>query len=362
MGHYVDTIALRKKGSWHGMENLPTSGGIFNGDTTIVAQMEASNMLFTVEKVQPQFNFTDGTFMVASNSYGLIREPVVWDNERRLLRKAVGNRYVPFQNIELATLFEPIQRSWPLESVISMKLGKITVIEMALDPFDVAGYESEKHKTFLLVVNNHEAGSLQIGLTVVRVVCNNTYRLALSQDAKTMASVPHSGDPKMEMAFRAAVIEQTIRRREQEQEILNRMFTTPVNKEGLADIIEAAYPDPPKGRRLKLIEGMEEDEIPQGNDIVEEFLNKATDERGLFEVAMERVKKQREQVADSFIRFGEEVPAAAGTLYAAFNAVTHETNHSDLYTGGRDKALVSLVSGQRNKSNQDAYRKAVALL
>jgi hypothetical protein len=290
--------------------------------------------------------------------FGLIRQPVAWDNSYKRLR-VVGNRYDPIQNLQLGLIFEPLQKDWPLESIMVMKDGAITAFELKLDPFDVGGLEREAHESFLLILNDHTQNSIGVLETFVRVVCWNTYRLALG-DQKTFSRIPHSGNAALEMAFRAAVMERAVQRRKEEQAVLNTMFSTPVDKEGLANIIEAAYPMPNKGRRLRLDESVGDD-MPEG-DIVEQFLSVADGERNLFEVAVERVKRQREEVAANYGRFNDEHSYAAGTVYAAFQGVTYATNHSDLYTGDNDKRIVSLVTGQRQQSNAAAYKAAVALL
>ena len=359
MADYFMTGSFRDKGSWHGKEMQNTAGGIFTGQTTIMEQMEKSNMLYTVHKCPAEFVLPDGTRMQDGGRFGLIREATVWDTEPRRLR-VVGNRYEPLQNIQLGAIFEPLQKDWPLESIMVLKQGAITAFELKMDPFDVGGMEQEAHESYFLVSNDHTMNSIYMGETFVRVVCWNTYSLALGGDAKTFAKIPHSTDVQLEMAFRAAVMERAIERRKEEQHVLNSMFRTPVDKAGLANIIEAAYPMPQKGRRARLVESIGAD-MPEG-DIVDAFMNEATSEQGLFEVAVERVKRQREEVASNFGKFNDEHDYAANTLYAAFQAVTETVNHSSLYTGSAEKGVVSLLAGQKRKSNEDAYKAAVALL
>lgn len=357
MADYFNVGSFRDKPSWHGREI--NSGGIFTGQTTIIEQMEKSQMLYDVHKVGASYTLPNGTTIQDDGRFALLREPTTWDDDWKRLR-IVGNRYSPIQNSDIARILEPVQRDWPLEGLGVLKGGKIIFVELKLDPFDVGGNENEKHLTYLLVSNDHTQNSVYFGTTVVRVVCWNTYSASLAKDAKTLRAIPHSTDVDMELTFRTALIEHTIKARKEQHEVLNKMFSTPISKSGFADIVEAAFPLPIKGRRMRLMEDVPETMIQEG--VILDVAKIAEKETENYQVSVERVEKMRSAVADNYIRFNDEQPYTAGTVYAAFNAVTETTNHSELYIGSVDKGMVQLFFGQRNLSNKRTYEMAVSLI
>jgi phage/plasmid-like protein (TIGR03299 family) len=108
----------------------------------------------------------------------------------------VSTRYRPIQNIEAFQFVDELLREGEVkyEACGALRGGKtIWLLARLPDQIDIAGVDTQK--AYMLFTNTHDAtGACRILPTTVRVVCQNTLRLALGGTNPRKFSIAHIGD------------------------------------------------------------------------------------------------------------------------------------------------------------------------
>ena len=113
----------------------------------------------------------------------------------------VGPEYEPLQNSEAFAFFDPIVKNGDATYETAGALGhgeRIWIQARLSNDIEVAGNIIQR---YLLLSNTHNASSsLQVKLTPVRVVCNNTLTVALSKGCSICIRHDHAMDEHLEQA------------------------------------------------------------------------------------------------------------------------------------------------------------------
>lgn len=330
--------------SWHGKEGLPTSGGLFDPNTPLPQILQDANMDYDVYFGKVGIELPDGSFQADPKRTAIMRPPTAWAEGHKRLR-IVGNRYQPIQNMQLAEALDPLTVDWKPAGAMILKDGMITIIELTLPEFNVGGHPNETHKQYLLVSDNKDNGKLQYGLTITRVVCWNTYSFAMSSSA--MSSIPHTHEAMMELDFRVNLQKAVIETAQQEQEFLNKLFTTPVREIQVENLLDELFPDIAVPRKAIMEQeaktyGLEDHKLFE--DVGKQ--NKSRDSKQARQVQL------RDAVRTLFGKFNDEQPYAKDTAYAFLNAVTETTSHWGGWAGTPEKQIVGQILGQQADTNQ----------
>lgn len=136
---------------------------------------------------------SEDAIKIAHLDWEVKTEPVVsqsgctCDNWKAVVRQdnktclgMVGNRYTPLQNKEAFAFVDEIANNSEIPAVYetagSLWNGKKVFLLMKLPTYKLVGDEVEQ---YLFFTNSHDGeGSLQAGISNVRVVCNNTLQMA----------------------------------------------------------------------------------------------------------------------------------------------------------------------------------------
>jgi phage/plasmid-like protein (TIGR03299 family) len=122
----------------------------------------------------------------------------------------VGQDYGIVQNRDAFTFFDPIisEKLATYETAGALGEGE-RVWVLAKLPGDIVVHKDDKVIKYLLLVNSHTGmASVQIKLTPVRVVCNNTLTMALSFGESMR--IPHFPDVKKRLEFAGATIKKVL--------------------------------------------------------------------------------------------------------------------------------------------------------
>jgi len=170
---------------WHGL-GTKVEHDLTPGDFQKVAGLD-----WTVEK-QP---LTTATGIPIKNKEALVRTS---DNS---VLDVVGTGWNPVQNSEAFEFFHDYVMAGDMEmhTAGSLKDGQMVwALAKTKESFEL--FKGDQTDNYFLFTNPHQFGkSINIRMTPIRVVCNNTLTLSLSQDTDKMVTVNHrkAFDPDM---------------------------------------------------------------------------------------------------------------------------------------------------------------------
>ena len=173
----VETMAYAGELPWHGL------GVKVIDDLTPEQMMQKAGVDWSVEK---QDLITSGGSTV-SNKQALVRS-----SDGSVL-DVVGKGWNPVQNAEAFNFFEEYVRAGDMQmhTAGSLNDGKMVwALAKANESFEL--FNGDVTENYFLFSNPHEFGkAIDIRMTPIRVVCNNTLTLSLSQSSDAMLKVNH---------------------------------------------------------------------------------------------------------------------------------------------------------------------------
>ena len=180
MAHEVETMAYAGALPWHGL-GVPVSN-----DLTPAQMQQKAGLDWEVEKVDAYINV--GGEQVPTGQQALIRT-----SDNTILTN-VGENWNPVQNSEAFNFFSDYVMAGDMEmhTAGSLKNGQIVwALAKVKESFDVFGKEDQVD-SYMLFSNPHQYGkAIDVRFTPIRVVCNNTLTLSLSQKADKSVKVGH---------------------------------------------------------------------------------------------------------------------------------------------------------------------------
>lgn len=307
MAHMVETMAYAGEVPWHGL------GTKVPADLTPEQMLEAAGLDWEVEKV----DLTYGDNQIVPGKKGLVRS-----SDGKYL-DTIGDDWNPLQNRDAFEFFNDFVQAGDMEmhTAGSLEDGRRTwALAKVKDAFEL--FKGDVTENYLLFSNPHKYGmSIDVRMTPIRVVCNNTITMALNGVSDQMVKIHHRNE------FDANLV----------KEMLG------VAKEKLETYKEAAQFLGSKKFT---------------NDSIVEYFN------GLFPASkIDEDKPLADQIsrtAKQAIETLDTQPGAefgAGTWWQAFNTVTYMTDH----TLGRsaDTRLKSAWFGYNRKRKIDALQSAI---
>lgn len=179
MAHLVETMAYAGEVPWHGL------GHRVPADLSTDQMMKAAQLDWTVQKIPAFVKIEDES--QAINASALVRSS---DNK---ILDVVSNDWNPVQNQEAFDFFNDFVNAGDMEmhTAGSLKGGQIVwALAKIKDSFDLFG--GDQVDSYMLFTNPHVYGqSLDIRFTPIRVVCNNTLTLSLSEKGGKVFKLNH---------------------------------------------------------------------------------------------------------------------------------------------------------------------------
>ena len=179
MAHQVETMAYAGETPWHGL-GVPVSN-----DLTPQQMMEKAGVDWEVHEVESFIEF-DGKRMPTG------QKSLVRGTDGKILTN-VGENWNPVQNADAFNFFSEYCMSGDMEmhTAGSLRDGQMVwALAKVKDSFELFG--GDKVDSYLLFSNPHQYGkAIDVRFTPIRVVCNNTLSLSLSQKADKSVKVGH---------------------------------------------------------------------------------------------------------------------------------------------------------------------------
>ena len=179
MAHLVETMAYAGEVPWHGLGHKVPS------DLSTDQMMQAAGLDWTVQKI-PAF------VKIEDESQAIDAAALVRSSDNKIL-DVVSSDWNPVQNQEAFDFFQDFVNAGDMEmhTAGSLKGGQIVwALAKINDSFELFG--GDQVDSYMLFTNPHVYGqSLDIRFTPIRVVCNNTLTLSLSQKNGTAFKLSH---------------------------------------------------------------------------------------------------------------------------------------------------------------------------
>ena len=225
---------------WHGL------GKKVPADLTPEQVLITAGLDWTVEKRDLYYDTANGP--VKSNQQALIRT-----SDEKLLT-VISKNWKPVQNQEAFEFFNDFVMTGDMEmhTAGSLRGGKMVwALAQIKESFELFG--GDKVEGYLLFSNPHEFGrSIDIRFTPVRVVCNNTLTMALSDRAKHAVRLNHRSQFDGDMVKETIGIakDRLVGYREQAKYLGSKRY----NKETLTEYFNRVFPPIMEPEELKKID------------------------------------------------------------------------------------------------------------
>ncbi len=226
--------------------------------------------------------------------YAVVRQDL-WGKPECPVLGIVGRDYTPLQNREAFEFFDPIVGEGAAIYHTAGALGQgERVWILAKLPMDIRVAGDDISGKFLLLSNSHDGNSsVQIKFTPIRVVCQNTLTMALSQGPTLR--VVHMRDIHRRLQGAERTLGLINRRFEEIEEEFQEMVKVQLNAARLSEYLGLVFPDP-----------QDEDN----------------------EKARNRVRRDHEWAEYFFVNGkGNRLKNVSGTLWAAYNGVAEYIDH-----------------------------------
>lgn len=268
---------------WHGL------GTILNKPATAKEAIEAAQLDWPVIKLPL---FAGSKHVPVPDKFAVVRKTGNLVQKSDPVLGVVGKDYTPLQNRDAFKFFDPIVGQDAAIYHTAGALGegeRVWILAKLPGHLRVVGDDiSEK---YLLLSNSHDGkSSVQIKFTPVRVVCQNTLTIALSDGLAYR--VIHHADIKTKLAEAHSMLGLINERFDEMEETFQAMSRIKMNSDRLTEYLSQVYPDSKDPDKMELV----------------------TRDRGWSQYFFESGK-------------GNRLPGVAGSLWAAFNGCTEWLDH-----------------------------------
>jgi phage/plasmid-like protein (TIGR03299 family) len=276
--------------AWHRL------GKVLDKPATAMEAIQAAHLDWEVIK-QPLFAGESEHHRIP-DYYAIVRKDD-WSKKKATVLGIVGESYTPVQNREAFSFFDPIvgDRAAVYHTAGALGSGERVWI-LAKLPEDIRVIGDDITQKYLLLTNSHDGNSaVQIKFTPIRVVCQNTLTMALSQGPTLR--IPHTRDVRERLRIAANMLNAIKIRYSELEGAFRKMATVQVHGDKLQRYLVQVFPDP---RR-------------KGDD--------ARYERALTQACTDRVGAEYLFAMGK----GNEQKGVAGTLWAAYNGVAEYVDY-----------------------------------
>ena len=348
---FGDRFLGRREPAWHRV------GEVFDEPLTMTEAIVRAGVDFEINK-HPSYAYVENgegeVELIPTGQFAVIREPVKDDPEHRVLA-TVGKEWTPLQARTLATMLDPLTEKYPVETIGALGHGEQIFMTLDAGESKIAG---EDHKLYYLVTDHRTGtGAMQIAFTPVRVVCQNTLTLGLSE-AKVSVNLQHRKNIVDDAKWFTNIFGQMLNAKESSIERMNVLTRTKITDDEALNVINKSYPKPAIPNRLKLSNGFTPD------DMSGKLWVKVLEEREKWEKehgnAIERIQKHKDMAYERYDLFNQEHPKVSETPWAIWQAVVETEDYRRGKEANRGRLTASLY-GTRATTKQKAFAQAYKL-
>lgn len=249
----------------------------------------------------------------------------------------VKTGYEPLQNIEAFKFFDPLIKSNFIDYETAGALGEGEIIWVLAKLKQNSSFkinEKDVVEKYLLLSNSHDGQSaVSIKFTPIRVVCQNTLNIALSEGEAT--KIRHLASMHSKLEETQIAIENILKVYKAIEENFRKMSKFQMTKEKVEKYFNAIYPV------------MDEKSITTESQFIKRKTN---------------IDIQNQLIRNFENGFGVKGYGIENTLWAAYNAVTQYIDHPSDYKLGDNKLLKRIWFGEGEVIKKKAYKEALNIL
>lgn len=308
----------RVKPAWHGI------GETFEAETAISASEAVAKVAGDISIIdvpvwieKPGSDTLANMYTRLGNYKAIIREGTADDPDF----KVMGVTTEKWQRVdfnELAKALDPLSKTYQVETCGLIFDGAVCFIAFKGPDFAVSGDKMQDY--FLAELSMKPGRSHSVLASPVRAVCNNTCRMAETSSSIAL-KIPHSKAQTDRIGWAADIVSKFKEMTTKNREMFEQFAKTRITDENLDELLQAAWPSPPKPTEVKLLEtimtSQEEGAIKSAMGVRFDQIIKAQHEH---ENRCKRVMKLRDAGRESFANF--DPSNLRGTVWAGYNAVT----------------------------------------
>lgn len=325
MAHNLATVQGQTAMMYYGDVPWHELGKKLDRPASAAEAIKAAQLDWEVEK-QPLFLSHGKGFRQVPNRFAVVRKDQTAGDEPPVVLGIVGKEYTPLQNSAAFDWFDPIADGAKAIYHTAGALGngeRVWILAKLPDTIRVIGDDiTEK---YLLLSNSHDGNSsVQVKFTPIRVVCQNTLTMALSQGKSIRVAHTPSLPERMAAARDAlGIINQ---RFEEIAAAFKSMVEVNVNHERLAHYVDRVFPLP------------------------------ADKSDGRTVARVQNARNESARLFDS--GRGNIAPKVRGTLWAAYNGVAEFVDYAITHRNA-NRRLDAVWFGSGYLSKARAYRLAL---
>lgn len=317
--HNINSMFYTGDKPWHKL------GTELKEAATSAQAIEAAKLDWKVFKRSLVTNMPDSPSIAVPGKFAIVRE------DTKAVLGVVGNVYTPLQNRDAFKFFDAVvgEKAAMYHTAGALGDGERVWI-LAKLPGYIRTTGDDVTEKFLLLANSHDGtGAVTVMFTPIRVVCQNTLNIALS-DQSNRSKLRHT----MTLGSRVEDVRRTLG-------ILNsrfEMFETLSQRMAGTALTYSGFKDYAKGAGL----------LPKEDD--------------------GKLSSRAQGIMDDLSRLfehgkGNDLPGVRGTVWAGFNAVTEYVDYVRSTRGDEsENRAKSLLFGSGATMKQSAWDSAVALL
>lgn len=316
---------------WHGLgTRLETAPG------TAQEAITAAHLDWEVE-LKSVYAGGKGMFYNVPSRQAVVRADK-WGQEDCPVYGLVGSEYVPLQNRDAFTFFDPVVGSGAVSYETAGSLGQgervwvLAKVKGAKGEFAIKG--KDVVQKYLLLSNGHDGRTaVQVRFTPIRVVCQNTLSFAFSM-GRDLLKIYH--DPQMHLRLEHAQekVKEILGYYDDVEKRFQEFATFEMSKSRIDRYVLGVFPEPTRKR------GQSDRSFEETQARVAEL---RSDSVRLFEEGK-----------------GNQEPGIRGTLWTAYNGVTELVDHHSRFTTPWQR-MNSICFGEGERLKHRALEQASVL-
>jgi len=316
--------------AWHGLgkigEEEQTATEIFNGMQPYIVTLEP---VFT--KV--------GNIKLELPNRVITRHPLPDDNNFRSFG-IVGPEYTMVDPLRTCEIWDESTRK-PVETLGVLGQGESIFITTKLPSFQIDGHKggvADEVDSYLLLHSPYGDGAIQVRVTPVRVVCQNTLIAAKSASTESFRII-HDKDVETRLAgWMEGIVQRAEVKSAALAEVFNYMASTQIDDEQAEDALKRIYVDPRKPSYVP-------------DQTVMERREKA------YEADVKAKANWRERVMEDWqgAGMGMDSDVLKGTVWGLYNAVVEIEDYRPTVGPIGDSRQWNTLFGDRSKTKELAY-------